>query len=92
MDKSFNKFLKYLNKEKIVSLENLKDHFNLSMHEALEVIKNLCSNQYAIAIGDSKYQATYKAKNHFKNSIITWLINNWLSIIAIIISIIALFK
>ena len=92
LDKSFYKFLKYINKKKIVSLDEFIKHYNLDVYEAYEIIKILCKNQYIIAIGDNKYKATYKSKNHLKSSFVAWLINNWLSIIAIIISIIALFK
>ena len=92
MDRSFNKFLKYINEKKIVSLKEFEKHFNLNMYETVEIIKTLCKNQFILPIGDDKYQATYKSKTYFKNSIVSWLINNWLSIIAIIISIIALFK
>ena len=92
MDKSFYKFLKYINKKKIVSLDELKNRYNLDMYETYEIVKILCKNQYIVAIGDNKYKATYKSKSHFKSSVVSWIINNWLSIIAIIISIVALFK
>ena len=88
LDKSFYKFLKYINKKKIVSLDELKNRYNLDMYETYEIVKILCKNQYIVAIGDNKY----KAKSHFKSSVVSWIINNWLSIIAIIISIVALFK
>lgn len=91
MDKSFYKFINYINKNGTVSLEQLCQDFNLSLVETVEIIKTLCKNQYIIALGNDKYQSTYKAKTYVESSFLSWLYNNWLSIIAIIISIIALF-
>lgn len=92
MDQSFNKFVNYINKNKIVSIDDLETKFKLSPYEAYEIIQTLHKNKYIIALGDNEYQATYKSKTYKKSSFLTWLYNNWLSIIAIIISIIALFK
>lgn len=92
MDKSFNKFIKFFNKRPEVSFDELKDTFNLEFVDAIEIIKTLNKNQYIIPLGDNKYKSTYKAKTITESSILSWLYNNWLSIIAIIISIIALFK
>lgn len=41
MDKSFNKFLKYINKNHIVSLDELESKFKLSTYETYEIIKTL---------------------------------------------------
>ena len=92
MDKSFNKFIKFFNKRSEVSFNELKDTFNLEFTDAIEIIKTLNKNQYIIPLGDNKYKSTYKAKTITESSILSWLYNNWLSIIAIIVSIIALFK
>lgn len=92
MDKSFNKFLRYFNKHSEVSFDELRNAFNLEFMDAIEVIKTLSKNQYIISLGDNKYKSTYKAKTIRKSSVLSWLFNNWLSIIATIISIIALFK
>jgi hypothetical protein len=92
MDKSFNKFIKFFNKRSEVSFDELKDTFSLEFTDAIEIIKTLNKNQYIIPLGDNKYKSTYKAKTITESSILSWLYNNWLSIIAIIISIIALFK
>lgn len=92
MDKSFNKFIKYFNKRSEVSLDELKNAFNLDFMETVEIIKTLNKNQYIISLGDNKYKSTYKAKTLTKSSVLNWLCNNWLSIIATMISLIALFK
>ena len=92
MDKSFNKFVKFFNKYHEVSFDELRNAFNLEFMDTVEVIKTLNKNQYIIPLGDNKYKSTYKAKTITKSSVLSWLFNNWLSIIATIISIIALFK
>lgn len=92
MDKSFNKFIKFFNKHSEVSFDELRNTFNLEFMDAVEIIKTLSKNQYIISLGDNKYKSTYKAKTLTKSSILSWLCNNWLSIIATVISIIALFK
>ena len=92
MDKSFNKFLKYINKNHIVSLDELESKFKLSTYETYEIIKTLQKNDYIIPLGDDEYQSTYKSKTYKKSSFLNLLYTNWLTIIAIIISIIALFK
>ncbi len=92
MNESFNKFLKYINEKNIISLKDFEKHFHLNNYEVIEIIKTLCQNQYLIALGNDEYQATYKSKTYFKTSVTSWFISNWLSIVAIIISIIALFK
>ncbi len=92
MDKSFNKFLKYINKNNIVSLDDFENKFKLNTYETYEIIKTLQKNNYIISLGDDEYQATYKSKTYKKSSFLDWIYANWLSIIAIIVSIIALFK
>lgn len=92
MDKSFNKFVKFFNKHSEVSFNELRNAFNLEFMDTVEVIRTLSKNQYIISLGDEKYKSTYKAKTITKSSILSWLSNNWLSIIATIISIVALFK
>lgn len=92
MDKSFNKFVRYFNKHSEVSIDELRSVFKLELVEAVEIIRTLSQNKYIISIGDNKYQSTYKAKTSIKSSLISWISNNWLSVIAIVISIIALFK
>lgn len=92
MDKSFNKFLKYINKNNIVSLDDFENKFKLNTYETYEIIKTLQKNNYIISLGDDEYQATYKSKTYKNSSFLDWIYANWLSIIAIIVSIIALFK
>ena len=92
MDKSFNKFVRYFNKHSEVSIDELRSVFKLELIETVEIIRTLSQNKYIISIGDNKYQSTYKAKTYIKSSLISWISNNWLSVIAIVISIIALFK
>ncbi len=92
MDKSFNKFIKFFNKHSEVSVDELMNSFNIGLIDAVEIIKTLHKNQYIIPLGNNKYKSTYKAKTITESSILSWLYNNWLSIIAIIISIIALFN
>ena len=88
MDKSFNKFVKFFNKHSEVSFNELRNAFNLEFMDTVEVIRTLSKNQYIISLGDEKYKSTYKAKTITKSSIVSWLSNNWLSIIATIISIV----
>lgn len=92
MDKSFNKFLNYINKRKIVSLDELESKFKLSPYEAFEIITTLCKNEYIIPLGDDKYQATYKSKTYKKSSFLDWFYKNIIAILALIVSIIALLR
>lgn len=92
MDKSFYKFVNYINKRKIVSLDELESKFKLNSYEAFEITKTLCKNEYIIPLGDDEYQATYKSKTYKKSSFLNWLYKNIISILALIVSIIALVR
>lgn len=95
MDYKSKKVLKYLNKHGSMtfSLAKLFKIFpDIDKDYLVEIIHNLNKNDYIKFIGDSSIKSTNKGKTYFYSLFINWLSNNLLAIIAIIISIIALFK
>lgn len=92
MDKSFNKFVNYINKRKTISLDELEIKFNLTPYETYEIIKTLYKNKYIIPLGDDEYQATYKSKTYKKSFFLSWFSQNIIAILALIVSIVALIR
>jgi len=82
----------YINKHQKVSWVELADYFKISKADAREIVSALKEQEYISYIGDTKFVPTIKGKTFLKSFILNWLFNNVLAIIAIIISIIALFK
>lgn len=88
------KILNYICKNPIVLVDQLMKYFNLSKEDLtanLVVLRNLDLIEKDCNFRGYVYP-TFKGKNYFKSFIQNWLYNNFLAIIAIIISIIALFK
>lgn len=92
MDFAYYKYLIYANKIGKISRKNLKDKFNLDTNEACNILNTLSNNGYIKFSNDVYYISTYKGKHFMQSFIAKWLFNNLLAIIAIVISIIALFK
>ena len=92
MDFSYFKYMFYINKRKNISWTDLCIEFKVSKSEAREIVKSLRETGYISPVNDTCYIPTLKGKNFFKTFIGQWLLNNLLAIIAIVISIIALFK
>ena len=91
MDFSYYKYLFFIKNLDIVSYKDLCDKFHLSKADARNILNTLHSNEFIKFYGDTKYSVTFKCKHFIKSIAVKWLFNNFLAIIAIIISIIALF-
>lgn len=92
MDLSSIKILLYCNSLKKFTQKDIQDHFNLDTRECREIMHLLRDNGYITYIGDICYKSSSKGKSILKTLFIKWLSNNILAIIAIVISVIALFK
>ena len=92
MDLSSIKILLYCNTLKKFTKNDIQKHFNLTPNECRTVINFFKDNGYITYIGDIYYKSSSKGKSLLKTLFIKWISNNALAIIAIIISIIALFK
>lgn len=92
MDFSYFKYLSYINKHGKISWVELTKHFNISKSETIEIVSTLKQQGYISYRGDTQVISTIKGKSFIKSFILKWLSKNILPIIAIIISIIALFN
>lgn len=92
MDFSYYKYLFYIKKLDKVSYKELCNQFGLSKNDAQNILQTFSSNEFIKFYGDTYYTVTFKSKYFIKSFIFKWIFNNLLAIIAIIISIIALFK
>lgn len=94
LDKNCKKVLKFFIKNNsISSYEDLSSHFsNHTNMEIIDIISSLCDGGYIRDIGDDEFILTNKGSTYSHLTIKEWLSNNLLAIIAIIISIIALFN
>lgn len=95
MDHNSKRILKFLNKNRtmIFSLLKLSQEFpDIDKDYLIEIVDNLKKNGYVKFVGSASIKSTNKGKTYFSSSLINWLYNNALAIVAIIISIIALFK
>lgn len=92
MDLSSMKILLYCNTLKKFTKNDIQKHFNLTTNECRTIINFLKDNGYITYVGDICYKSSNKGRSFFKTLFIKWLSNNVLAIIAIMISIIALFK
>lgn len=91
MDFSYFKYLPYINKQDKISYKNICDKFGISKEDAKNILMTLARNDYLAHSADIYYKTTFKGKHFLKSIVLEWLFRNLLSIIAIIISIIALF-
>ena len=82
----------YINNKKVIHYLDLCIKFNVSELEAKEITHLLNVNGYIFSNDNIEYLPTHKGKHFLSSFIANWLFNNLLAIIAIIISIIALFK
>lgn len=92
MNFSYFKFMIYINKHSPIHWLDLTSAFGITKTEAKETVNYLSANKYISPVGDTKYRSTYKGKHFIKSIFLDWIFNNLLAIIAIVISIIALFK
>lgn len=92
MDFSYIKFLLYINKKEHVSKSELCKQFNITPSDAFKIFTYLKDNDYIVYASDTSCRSTYKGQHIIRVLFVNWLLKNFLSIIAIIISIIALFK
>lgn len=92
MDFPYYKYLIYTNKQGKICRKDLCDKFNLNNNDVYNIINTLSDNGYIKFSRDVYYVPTYKGKHFIISLIAKWLFTNFLAIIAIIISIIALFK
>ena len=92
MDFSYFKYMFYINKHKNINWTDLCIDFKVSKPEAREIVKYLRDTGYISNVSDTRYISTIKGQKFFTTFISQWLLNNLLAIIAIVISIIALFK
>ena len=93
MDYNSLKILHLLNKfTKEVDSEIILKKSNLPYDDFVEIMNNLNKSDYIRFVGNGFVETTNKGKTFFPNSLIKWIFNNILAIIAIIISIIALFN
>lgn len=89
---SYMKILLYCNKNSPVSFSTIRDKYKMTRNEVHSLISELKDMGYIYYVGDSSFSTTYKSRTIIKSFISQWLFNNLLAIIAIIISIIALFQ
>lgn len=92
MDFSYYKYLYYVKDLDKFSYNNLCTKFNISRNDARNILQTLSNNGYIQHYQDIEYKVTFKGKHFVKSLLSKWLFTNLLAIIAIIISIIALFK
>lgn len=92
MDFSYYRYLVYINIEGFTTIEDMKSAFGLNTEDIQNILNTLIQNGYVRIYKNFMYFPTYKGKHFFLSKLCKWLYNNFLSIIAIIISIIALFK
>lgn len=92
MDFSYFKYLIYINIEGFTTISDLQSAFNLKNEDIQDILNTLIKNGYVRVFKDFMYFPTYKGKHFILSSTFKWLYNNILSIIAIVISLIALFK
>ena len=92
MSFSYIEILLYCNKHSPVSFSTIRDKFKMTSGEVHSLTNELKELGYIYYVGSTSFSTTYKGKTVIKSLICKWLFNNLLAIIAIIISIIALFK
>lgn len=92
MDFVYLKFLLYINSKEKVSKSELCKHFNISPSDAVKITSYLINNDYIVYAGDTYFRSIYKGKHIIFYIFVNWLYKNLLAIVAIVISIIALFK
>ena len=75
-----------------IEADNGKSVSTSMYDDFIEIMNNLNKSDYIRFVGNGFVETTNKGKTFFPNSLIKWVLNNILAIIAIIISIIALFN
>ena len=92
MSFSYYKYLFYINNEGFTTVCDLQSAFHLNDEDIQDILNTLIKNGYVRVFKDFMYFRTYKGKHFIPSAICKWLYDNFLAIIAIIISIVALFK
>lgn len=92
MDFSYFKYLIYINTQGFTSIYDLESAFSLESEDIENILNTLVENGYVRVFKDFLYFPTYKGKHFLPSAVLKWLYDNFLSIIAIVISIIALFN
>ena len=89
---SYIEILIYCNKHSPVSFSTIRDEFKMTKNEVYSITTELKNLGYIYYVGDSSFSTTYKGRTIIKNMIFDWIFKNLLPVVAIVISIIALFK
>ena len=93
MDFNSLKILHKINKSaKPINVEILLNKCKIPKNDFYEIMYSLERDQYIRFPQGGYAESTNKGKTYFSKHILNWLINNILAVIAIIISIIALFN
>lgn len=86
---SYIKFLKYINKVDKVSMKDLMNKYNINNADASKILNCLVENKY-IYYTSTGYHSTYKGKHFISDWLMHWLGINFIAILALIVSTIAL--
>lgn len=93
MDYKSYKVLKIINKySEGTDIDVIRQKTNVPKDDFIEIVEFLLNNNYIKFPNNGYVESTNKGKTYTLNNVKNWFINNSISIIAIIISIIALFK
>ena len=90
MNFSYFKFMRYINKHKVIHYLDLATHFGISEFEAKEIANYLYANKYVSSSNFIDYVPTYKGKHFIRSAIFSFINVNFIDILALIVSIIAL--
>lgn len=90
MDFSYFKFLMYINKHSKIHWLDLSKKYNLTRSETLEIENYLKSHGYIQYVGDTYIESTYKGKHFISSAIFSFVNVNFIDILALIVSIIAI--
>lgn len=95
MDFNSLKILKFLckNKNNRYSIISLCEQFpKISKDHVVEVVNTLYKNNYIKYVTDTSIKVTNKGKTYFSVVFLNWISTNIIAILALIVSIIALFR
>lgn len=95
MDKNTRKILKFYNAHPndLFSMSSVSKIFsNFSTKDIKEITNFLCDSGYLRIVSGNLYQSTNKGKTYNKVVFNNWISKNIVSIFALIVSIIALFR
>lgn len=90
MNFSYFKFMRYINKHKVIHYLDLATRFGISEFEAKEIVDYLYANKYISSSNFIDYVPTYKGKHFIRSAVFSFINVNFIDILALIVSIIAL--